>query len=85
MLLASKRHTIWSTAPAVCEELHSYSPWSASEFELSLGGASLVSDQPVEPRHTVPGILPRPKHAPRLSERARDTMRLRHFSPRKHA
>jgi integrase len=47
-----------------------------------LGGASLVREDPIESRRPFPAVGPPATPAPRLSERARDAMRLRHFSPR---
>jgi integron integrase len=47
-----------------------------------LGGASLVCEDPLEPRSPFPAHVPRATPVPRLSERAREAMRLRHFSQR---
>jgi integron integrase len=50
--------------------------WTSPDGLGQLGGALLVREDPLEPR----GPLSAP--APRLSERARDAMRLRHFGLR---
>jgi len=57
-------------------------PWTSSDGWGGLGGASLVREGPIEPRRPSPAPVPRATPAPRLSERAREAMRLRHFSPR---
>ena len=56
--------------------------WVSSDVCGGLGGASLVREGPIEPRRPSPAPVPRASPAPRLSERAREAMRLRHFSPR---
>jgi len=57
-------------------------PWTSTDRWGGLGGASLVRESPIEPRRPSPASVPRASPAPRLSERAREAMRLRHFSPR---
>jgi len=56
--------------------------WVSSDVCGRLGEASLVREGPIEPRRPSPAPGPRAIPAPRLSERAREAMRLRHFSPR---
>jgi len=41
-----------------------------------------VRENPIEPRRPIPAPVPRAIPTPRLSERARDAIRLRHISPR---
>ena len=57
-------------------------PWTSSDGWGGLGGASIVREGPIEPRRPIPAPVPRATPAPRLSERAREAMRLRRFSPR---
>jgi integron integrase len=57
-------------------------PWVPPDLWGVLGGASLVREGPIEPRRPSPAPVPRANPAPRLSERVREAMRLRHFSPR---
>jgi hypothetical protein len=57
-------------------------PWVSPGVWCGLGGASLVREDQIEPRRPFPAPGPRAIPAPRLSERAREAMRLRHFSPR---
>ena len=57
-------------------------PWTSSDGWGGLGGASIVREGPIEPRRPIPAPVPRATPAPRLSERAREAMRLRHFSAR---
>jgi len=56
------------------------------EMKLGLGGAALVREGPIEPRRpAVPepfASRARATPVPRLSERARDAIRLRHYSSR---
>ena len=56
-------------------------PWTSSDRWGGLAGASIVREGPVEPRRPIPAPVAGAP-APRLSERAREAMRLRHFSPR---
>ena len=57
-------------------------PWTSSDGWGGLGGASIVREGPIEPRRPIPAPVPRATQPLRLSERAREAMRLRHFSPR---
>ncbi|MSR62442.1 MAG: integron integrase [Planctomycetes bacterium] len=65
---------------------YAHAPWTLSgrlgELGLELGGASIVREGPLEPRRPSPASVPGASPVPRLSERAREAMRLRHFSPR---
>ncbi len=55
-------------------------PWIPSDTWYGLG-ATLVREA-IEPLPSVPESTPLAAPSPRVSERARDAMRLRHFSPR---
>ncbi len=57
-------------------------PWTSFANWGGLGGASSVREGPIEARRPIPALVPRATPAPRLSDRAREAMRLRHFSPR---
>jgi integron integrase len=59
-----------------------HAPWTRFDRSGGLGGASLLREGPLEPRRPIHAPVPPAPPVPRVSERAREAMRLRHFSPR---
>jgi len=81
-MLASKPLLTEFAVPPTPTRSRKHPPWSCYQSERGHSGAWIVRERPIEPPGPLPAPAARRTEVPRLSDRARQAMRLRHFSPR---